>query len=411
MRVATIGLGYVGEPLARALHAAGHEVTGFDIDPVKVANIQAGRTNIPGEPGLVDIPWTNATTDPAHLADHEAYIIAVSIPLAPNANNYPDFRQIRSAVDLLTEHAPDGALVIVESTCPPGTMRSECHNLAPQFRWAHIPERVTAGKALANLRTMPRVIGTEEGHTPGTPMNPTAAEVVSLYRTIGVTKFAVVDWTSAEISKCAENAQRDLLIGFANELALITEEHGGNFEQVKAAIESLPGREVLEPGLGVGGGCLPKDGWLLLHGTSPGAATLIPGARLVNESMPHRFADIIQQEVGRSGRILILGEAYMPGSPDTRESPTHALIDALNESAYDRGYDISVIDPYTGRDDGPIGDGNYDCIVLATAHPENLDIPFVDLADTNPDMVIVDGRGAWNRAEVEAAGLRYFSLS
>ena len=420
MKIAVVGLGYVGEPLARALVDAGHNVTGYDIDQAKVDTIKAGGTNIPGEPGLTDIPWTNATTDSNKLHHRDAYIIAVSVPLYPNTTT-PDFTALNAATDLITTHAPLDTLIIIESTLPPGTTRLLA-DANPEFRWAHVPERVTAGKALHNLRTMPRVIGSDEPTT--------GLEVENIYRSFMLEcehktcchlpedcscahlQYRHLTWEEAEVAKCLENACRDVEIALANEAALICQEHGADFARVKAAIMPRP-TTLLEPGLGVGGHCLTKDGHLLTHNLNPGSTTIIPGARLVNGSMPARFADIIQREVGRSGRILILGEAYMPGSPDTRESPTHAFTDALNDGSFDRSYTFDIIDPHTRpgvRWEDHIHEA--DAIVLATAHPEfTMAMRWVEVAARMRGDVVVDGRGFWSRSEAEAAGLQYFSLS
>jgi len=157
------------------------------------------------------------------------------------------------------------------------------------------------------------------------------------------------DCLTAELVKTVENTYRDVQIAFANEVALLCENVGADVWEVRQLVNKSPQRDMHLPGPGVGGHCIPKDPWLLVHGATDGfEARLIPTARAVNDDMPLHVAELVESAVREAGgqirgaRIAVLGYAYKQNTDDTRNSPAIPLIKRLEEL----GAEVAVHDPY-----------------------------------------------------------------
>ncbi|HEY8076605.1 MAG TPA: nucleotide sugar dehydrogenase, partial [Labilithrix sp.] len=299
-RIGVVGLGAVGVAVAAAFAGAGFAVVGVDVDPSRVANLGAED-----EPDLAELLATViqsgrlvATTDFAALAEADVVLVAVATPVI---DRRPDLSALTLACESITSVAKDGALVIVESTLPPGTCeRVLAPILGARLHLGHAPERVMPTRRLANLRRVPRMCGAASREI--------AEAMATLYATIGDGRIDRTDWLTAELAKTAENTYRDVNIAFANELAAICEAHGADFRAVRELVNRSPGRDVLLAGPGVGGACLPKDPWLLVAGA--GAPTpLVAAARAVNDAMPSRVVAKLEETLGvlEGARIVLLG--------------------------------------------------------------------------------------------------------
>ncbi|MBI3158312.1 MAG: nucleotide sugar dehydrogenase [Chloroflexi bacterium] len=416
-RLAVIGLGYVGLPVACEFARAGFDVLGVDILAERVEKINRGVSPIEGnEPGLAELlreviggGRLRAATDYADLRDRDVILIDVETPV--DEHNIPRYRALYSALTSLGPVLKEGALVIVESTLAPGTMRDvvipqlEEHSrrrLNAGFHAGNCPERVMPGKLLANLRGLSRVCG---GMTPET-----SAALIALYRHIVQADLDPADCITAEIVKTAENAYRDVQIAFANELALVCEAAGGDVWKVRELVNKSPGRNVLLPGAGVGGHCIPKDPWLLAYGArgTDLNLSLIPSARRVNDAMPRHILDLLAGALAERGEalkgktVLALGYAYLEDSDDTRNSPTAAFLAALETA----GAAARVHDPFV---EGYQGDAlkmaeGADAAVLLVKHSEYKTLDLAALAGALRLPVFVDGRGLFTPAELTAAG-------
>jgi UDP-N-acetyl-D-mannosaminuronic acid dehydrogenase len=420
-RIAVLGLGYVGIPVAAMLADSGLMVTGIDRLEDRVAMLARGESPIRGdEPGLAEViarvvgaGRLQVTTDPAAVAAADAVIIVVDTPV-DQATHVPAFTSLRGALQAVAPHLRLGTLVSIESTISPGTMRGVVApalaegsglDVAQDLLLVHCPERVMPGKLLANLKTCDRVIGgwTREAAE--------AAQV--LYRRIVAARLEIADALTAEIVKTAENAYRDVQIAFANELALLCESVGADVWQVRELVNRSPGRQVHYPGAGVGGHCIPKDPWLLIAGVgAPYMPRLIPAARAINDSMPHHVASLVLQGLRAHGReaadsiVTVLGYAYLENSDDDRNSPSAALVAELR----DRGVAVRIHDPRVqpyamAEQEVPAVAAGADCAVLMVAHREYqaLDLEALRRALRTP--LVVDGRHVIDRARAAAAGL------
>lgn len=420
-KVGVIGLGYVGISVASALAGAGFKVTGVEIKPERVARINAGRCPIEGiEPGLPELiakvtgsKHLVATTDYASLADADVVLIDVDTPVASDSR--PRFEALRSACRELGRVMKEGALIIVESTVAPGTTarlvapileKASGRKVNEGFSLGHCPERVMPGKLLKNLRELSRVCGGSNAET--------SDAMVALYRTIVEGKLDKADCTTAELVKTAENTYRDVNIAFANELGLICEAVGVDFRRVRDLVNESPGRDVHFAGAGVGGHCIPKDPWLLVHGIEGFEPKLIAAARARNDSMPLHMARLVEdalEEVGKSiygSTLAILGYAYLENSDDTRNSPSEALVKHLR----DWGAKVLIHDPWVEQYAGDLWSRvqGADAAVIMVAHEgyRKLDLPKLKSVLTSP--ILVDGRHVVESADAHSAGFVFRGL-
>lgn len=411
--VGVIGLGYVGLPAACMFASAGFQVRGVDIDAGRTETINSGRSPIEGdEPGLADL--VSQVVVSGHLLTSTAYsdlanadVVLICVDTPVDADHRPRFKALRSACSQLGSVLKDGALVIVESTIAPGTIDSvvrpaleESTGRRRTFHLGHCPERVMPGKLLSNMRTMSRVCG---GSSPEV-----ADLMIALYSTFVEGDLDAADCLTAELVKTAENSYRDVGIAFANQLALICERVGGDVWRVRRLVNKVPGREVLLPGGGVGGHCIPKDSWLLASPLGDQAQDSLLGvARRINDGMPAHVAGLVERLVGsgRPARVAVLGYSYLENSDDTRNSPSAELAGLLSK----RGFEVAVHDPFVRDHQGDVMDAlrGADCAVLMVAHAAYRKLDLKAAAETMRARAIVDARDFFGAEALQDAGFTY----
>jgi UDP-N-acetyl-D-mannosaminuronic acid dehydrogenase len=421
-RVAVIGLGYVGLPVACMLADAGFHVTGVDLKRDRVEKINRGESPIEGiEPGLAELlervvksKHFQAITNYETLREAEIVLIDVETPI--DDDHIPQYHALRGACRSLGAELKEGSLVVVESTIAPGTMASVVRPILEEtsgmrsggdFFLGACPERVMPGKLLTNLRSMSRVCG---GETPEV-----AQTMVAFYRNIVEAELDPTDLITAELTKTAENAYRDVNIAFANELALICQSVGADFLKVRELVNKSPGRNVLYAGAGVGGHCIPKDPWLLAYGSEEKLdLKLIPAARAVNDSMPGQIAALLAGALEAAGipmanaRVAILGYAYLEDSDDTRNSPS----EVLEKTLLSMGCEVMVHDPVVKeykRDLYETVEG-CDAVVIMVAHAFYNNLNLVDLLNNLRTPILIDGRRVILPSDAEEAGFDFFAI-
>jgi UDP-N-acetyl-D-mannosaminuronic acid dehydrogenase len=422
-KLAVIGLGYVGLPVACRFAEAGFDLVGVEANRDRLLDIQAGTLPFSGhEPGLADLLTTviagnkfSATSDYGLLTDRDVILICVETPV--DDANIPQYQALRSALTGLGPVLKPGALVIIESTLAPGTMQNLVLPLLEQssgvkvndgFYLGVCPERVMPGKLLANLRSVSRVVG---GMTPET-----AETIALLYRAVVEAELDKTDCVTAELVKTVENAYRDVQIAFANEVALICAEVGGDVWAVRELVNKSPGRQMLLPGAGVGGHCIPKDPWLLAYAVHDKDVPLklIPAARTVNNSMPEKVLELVQEALAARGlglsgaKILILGYSYLEESDDTRNSPSENLVKRL----LGQGAVPIIHDPFVREYRGsPVEMASgCDAAVLMVRHHVYRGLNLQTLHNSLRTPILVDGRGLIPVEEVRSAGLDYWGI-
>lgn len=341
MKVCVTGLGKLGLPLATVFAEAGHKVTGIDVNPEVVEEVNSGRCPIANEPDLPELLEKNVTEGRLEASTiytpSDAFIITV--PTLLDDNKKPDMTIVEEVTRNIGERLRKNNLVVLESTAPPGTTDSLTHILEEKsgqkdFYLAHSPERISSGRAIRDIENYPKIIG-------GINKKSTK-RAEELYRSICKEVIPVRDARTAELVKIAEGLYRDVNIALANELALISKEHGVDvFEVIKAA-NTQPYSHLHRPGPGVGGHCIPVYPWFVINGKTK----LIKAAREVNDSMPDYVVEKISQVLKEEGKevkgsnILVAGLVFRPGVKETYHSPATFVIQGLRKKGANVfGYD------------------------------------------------------------------------
>jgi len=338
--VAVIGLGYIGLPTAVVLASRGVRVIGVDVNQATVDRVSRGEipffepdlaNNLSGAVALGNLTATTETP----VAD--AYIIAVPTPITPHEE--ADLSMVFAAAEAIAPQLRPGAIVVLESTSPPGTTERVGEMLAaarpdltfpdevndrPDVYLAHCPERVLPGRLMVEMVQNNRVIG---GLTPEC-----AEKAAEIYRVFCQGEIQLCDAASAEMAKLAENSYRDVNIAFANELSIICDRLGLDVWEIIRMANHHPRVNILQPGPGVGGHCIAVDPWFLV-GAAPEEAVLIRTARMVNDGKP---VHVVEQVLASAARfkepvIACLGLAFKANVDDTRESPAVEIVAALAE--------------------------------------------------------------------------------
>lgn len=412
-RIAVVGLGYVGVPVAVSFAAAGFHVVGLDQQRARVDALMRGElplaTSEPGLEALLRAALSSgrftATTETAEASGRDIAIVAVDTPLQ---GHEPDTRQLREACRTIAGHIARPGLVVIESTIAPRTMREIVAPVfGPGISVVHCPERVRPGRLLRNLRGMSRLIGADDPQV--------GVLATELYANVVQADLVVTDWETAEVIKTAENAARDVQIALANQLAVISDHAGVDVRKVREQINRLWADQplILEPGAGVGGHCLPKDPWLLVSTLPPDASrALIEGARALNEAMPAHAARITLQALRDAGveprgaRVTVLGLTYEASSDDERNAPGPRVAAELER----QGAAIARHDPFVTRD--PIGDAlrDADAVVVVIPHGEYREADWSALGALMRHRVFVDCRRAFEADALRTLGFSYRAL-
>ncbi|MGE5552914.1 MAG: nucleotide sugar dehydrogenase [Betaproteobacteria bacterium] len=362
-RVGVVGLGYVGLPTAVRFAVAGNPTTGTDTNSHLVERLRQGETNLleswQGK-SIRELLTANLQNGLLRLSDEPAEalrdctdaVITVGVPVLDGRPQLSSFQQaITSAVKSL----PPGALLLVRSTLPAGTMEGVVlpaatragRSVGKDLFLAYAPERMAEGRALEELVSLPTVVA--------------APDPVSLHRAkqllqaLGVQEFVVTDRLAmAELVKSVENAYRDVTIALANEFATLCRALRLDSHELVRLANTHPRVRLPLPGPGVGGHCLPNAYLYLNMAAEPLNVPLIltQQARLLNDRVPLLVAGLVEEGLGRAGKSLrgakvaVLGVAMKDFCDDDRFSPAYALIAHLEEG----GAAVAAFDPVVHRD-------------------------------------------------------------
>src|SRR5699024_1742311 len=350
VKTAVVALGKIGLPLAVQFADAGHEVIGVDTNPRQVELINQATEPFPGEAHLQDklselVPAgkLRATTDYAEAIPHADAVVIVVPLFVDDATWEPDFAWMDSATRSLAEHLTPGTLVSYETTLPVGTLRTrftpmieEISELAESkdFFAVFSPERVLTGRVFADLRRYPKLIGaiTEQGAQRAREFYESALtfdEREDLARPNGVWDLGSPE--ASELAKLAETTYRDVNIALANECVLFAHDHGLDVYQVIEASHSQPYSPIHQPGIAVGGHCIPVYPRLYLS-TDPDAST-VRTARTLNASVPDqlvaRAANLLGELKGL--KAVVLCASYRTVVKETAFSGVLPVVEALRE--------------------------------------------------------------------------------
>lgn len=409
--VCVVGLGYIGLPTAAFIASKGVKVTGVDVNPAFVESINKGEVPFV-EPGfdrlLKDVVERGLLTARFDQVEADAYIVCVPTPFKGD-NHEVDTKYINAAVDAMAPHLRPGALVVLESTSPPGTTRNMAKYIIEKrpdlsldeddenaIFIAHCPERVLPGQIMEEMENNDRVIG---GLTPkGTEF------ARDLYATFCTAELLTTDATTAEMAKLTENSFRDVNIAFANELSLISDRLGIDVWELIELANHHPRVNILKPGPGVGGHCIAVDPWFIVA-AAPKEAELIRQARKTNDSKPEFVIRKVRNLIAELGAstIAAFGVAFKADIDDLRESPSLEIVKKLALAEPDS--DILVVEPniqsipnaLSGLENVRLTDADTaaesaDILLLLVDHREFKDMDRSLFADKP----LVDTRGIWS---------------
>ncbi len=393
-RVGVIGLGYVGLPLIVEFCLKGFNATGFEVDEMKTAEVNAGSSYIVDVTSenlkkCVDNGRLTATTDFSKLSTCDVIIICVPTPLRKTKD--PDMSYILTAGGEIQKYMRRGQLIILESTTYPGTtdevlkpmFEERGFTLDEDFLLAFSPERVDPGNPQFQTHNIPKVVG-------GCSSDSTEIAAL-LYGQIVGQVHTVSSARVAEAAKLWENTFRAINIGMANEMAKLCNALGiDTWEVVRAAATKPFGFMPFYPGPGIGGHCIPLDPHYLSwkarqHGFD---SQFISLAEQVNSTMPNYVVELAttalneDKKAVNGSKILILGVAYKKDIDDMRESPALSIIDLLRADGADVYYHDPFVPEVTFDHAYTIGDGEplfnkeltddlirgADCIIICTEH-------------------------------------------
>ncbi|MCT1443371.1 UDP-N-acetyl-D-mannosamine dehydrogenase [Corynebacterium glucuronolyticum] len=408
-RVCVVGLGYIGLPTAAFIASKGIHVYGVDVNPKYVDAINRGDVPFV-EPGfdelLRKVVSAGLLTAGSEQVEADAYIVCVPTPF--KEHHEVDTKFIMSAAEAMAPHLRYGALVVLESTSPPGTtelLGEKLIELRPDLTLeenaenaiylAHCPERVLPGRIMEEMENNDRVIG---------GLNPKATRMATdLYSTFVNADILQTNARTAEMSKLTENSFRDVNIAFANELSLICDELDIDVWELIELANHHPRVNILQPGPGVGGHCIAVDPWFIVS-TVPETAKIIRTAREINDGKPTVVIKKTEAMLRKIDNPVLaaFGISFKPDIDDLRESPSLRIVETL--AGDNPQVEIHVVEPNISS--LPVSLNNFENVklssikealeranimILLVDHKQFKSIPKSALGSAK----IIDTRGIW----------------
>ena len=426
MIVTVVGLGKIGLPLAVQFARSGVEVVGADTNPAVVELVNAGQEPFPGEAHLQDYladvvaaGTLRATTDTSSAVAQSQAVVVV-VPLFVDADAKPDFGWMDSATEAIARglRAENDTLICYETTLPVGTTRTRWKPMIEagsglvegrDFHLVFSPERVLTGRVFADLRRYPKLVGglNADGAVRATNFYTQVLqfdERPDLERANGVWDLGSAE--AAEMAKLAETTYRDVNIGLANQFARFAAAHGIDVHRVIAASNSQPYSHIHQPGMSVGGHCIPVYPRLYLWNDPE--ATVVSAARAANADMPAYTVALASDLVGglAGKRVAVLGASYRGGVKETAFS---GVFPAVAEIARLGGMPL-VHDPmYTDAELEKLGFTAYhlgEPVDVVLVHTNHADYATTTAADFPGVSVLVDGRAIMDPAAFPGVTVR-----
>jgi len=422
INVSVYGLGKMGLPLAAVFAKNRFNVIGVDTNLSVVNKINRGENPIPGERGLsylikkfVKNKKLYATTD-GKLASEKTDIKIIIVPTFLNKNNQPDLSMVKNVTEKIGEGLKEGDIVILESTAPPKTTLEIIAKILEEksglklnvdFSVAHCPERTNSGTAISDIegRINPKIIGASDEETTNI--------ITHIYKKIN--KRGVLQLnnpTVAEMVKISEMVYRDVKIAYANTLALICNELHIDVHEVIEAANTDAGCEILKPGPGVGGHCIPVYPYFIFDKVKNNF-DLLKSARKINDSMSNFTINLIKKSLSEKNKklkestILILGIAYRGGVKETRMSPGIKIYKELEK----KSINVFAFDPLFKKEEIEKLGMNYrdsfkniDCVVITAEHDEFKNLNWKKISKEIRTKSIVDTKSIINVNKLKKMG-------
>ncbi len=427
-KIALIGLGYVGMPIAVAF-AKKAEVIGFDLNEAKINLYKQGKdpTNEVGD-DAIKASTIEFTADETRLKEAKFHIVAVPTPV--NDDHTPDLSPVEGASLIVGRNLTKGSIVVFESTVYPGVTEDVCIPILEKasglkhgvdFKAGYSPERINPGDKVHRLENIRKIVSGSDAES--------LEEIANVYNMVievGTHKVSTIK--TAEAVKVVENSQRDINIAFMNELAMVFDRMGIDTAEVVEGMNTKWNALGFRPGL-VGGHCIGVDPYYFTYEAEKLGyhSQIILSGRKVNDGMGAFVADatikqlILADKAPSQSKVVILGLTFKENCPDTRNSKVDDIIKRLNE------YNINpvVIDPWADKADAKkeynvdLADmseaKDADCVIVAVAHDcfkelslSDIDKMFIDT--DNSKKVLIDVKSLYDRDEVAKTGYKYWRL-
>lgn len=420
--VAVVGLGKIGLTLAAVFANNGYKVFGADISKSVVSSINQGISHIKNEPGLEELVSQAhknkalSATSVTSKAVEQSKVIIVIVPVLVDAHNNIDYQFIDLAVLDIAKGLKKGSLIIFETTLPPGDTRNRFGKkieevsglkMGEDFSLAYSPERVYSNRIIDDLQSYPKIVG---------GLDKKSLELAKDFYTaaLGCELIEVHSLETAEFSKIAECVYRDVNIALANELARFADEKNVDITEVVRASNSQPYSHIHNPGIGVGGHCIPIYPYFFINkGLTKGLTAL---SREINDSMADYSLEKIEKEIGslQDKNILILGLSYRENVKEPTKSTTLTLIEQLKK----KNVNIFVNDPqFTDEEIESYGvsslqlkdplHAEIDVIINQAFHQEYENLDFTAFKKCK---LVFDGRNKLDKEAINKLGITYFGI-
>lgn len=427
-KIALIGLGYVGMPIA--VEFAKHvDVIGFDLNKDKINLYKSGvdPTNEVGD-DIIKKTTVEFTSDDKKLKEAKFHIVAVPTPV--NLDKTPDLTPVEGASVIVGRNLTKGSIVVYESTVYPGVTEDICIPILEKesglkcgidFKVGYSPERINPGDKIHTLEKIVKIVSGID--------NDSLEEIAKVYEIVikaGVHRASSIK--VAEAAKVVENSQRDINIAFMNELAMVFDRMGISTNEVIEAMNTKWNALKFYPGL-VGGHCIGVDPYYFIYEAERLGyhSQIIMSGRKINDGMGKFIADaiikklILANKVVKEAKVAILGLTFKENCPDIRNSKVEDIINRLREY----GIDPIIVDPQANSEEvyheyrvklTKLNDvKNMDCLVFAVAHDEfrNIDIEKIDsfFGDfQNNEKIIIDVKSIIDKEKIKKIGYSYWSL-
>ena len=428
-KIALIGLGYVGMPIAVAFAAKGIEVIGFDSNKVKIELYKSGidPTEEVGDE-IIKNTTVQFTCEETKLRDAKFHIVAVPTPV--NTDHTPDLSPVIGASETVGRNLTKGSIVVYESTVYPGVTEDVCVPILEResgmkcgidFKVGYSPERINPGDKIHRLENIHKIVSGMDAES--------LDEIKRVYDlVIDVGTYPVSSIKTAEAVKVVENSQRDINIAFMNELAMVFDRMGIDTNEVVDGMNTKWNALGFRPGL-VGGHCIGVDPYYFTYEAEKLGyhSQIVLNGRIVNDSMGRFVADAAIKNmiaVGQSpkkSKVVILGLTFKENCPDTRNSKVDDIIKRLNEFEI---YPV-IVDPWANECDAMHEYGvtltklenikGADCIIVAVAHNEFKALKLDDIKKlyrecADKEKVLLDVKGIYKVEELNKSGIKYWRL-
>lgn len=427
-KIALVGLGYVGMPIAVAF-AKHADVIGFDLNEEKIALYKNGfdPTNEIGSEGIKETT-VDFTADETRL--REAKFIIVAVPTPVNTDHTPDLTPVIGASELIGRNLTKGSIIVYESTVYPGCTEDVCIPILERvsglkcgvdFKVGYSPERINPGDRVHRLENIHKIVSGMDEES--------LDEIKNVYDiVIEVGTHPVSNIKTAEAVKVVENSQRDINIAFMNELAMVFDKMGIDTNEVVDGMNTKWNALGFRPGL-VGGHCIGVDPYYFTYQAEKLGyhSQIVLNGRIVNDGMGAFVADaavkkmIAAGQAPKKSKVVILGLTFKENCPDTRNSKVNDIIKQLR--VY--GIEPTVVDPWASERDAikeygvklkTLADAkDADCIIVAVAHNEFREMGlskvkelFRDVSDDQK--VLIDVKGLYKVDELKTSGVRWWRL-